>query len=81
MCLTYKLWDLESRNVIDWFDSEQEALAAARAYLTPDDDGITLPVLLIVSENDRWSHSLWGDELARLAFGSAIGEPRRSTEP
>lgn len=41
--MTYELWDLTSRNMIDWFESPDEALEAVRAYLDADEaDLVTL---------------------------------------
>ena len=31
--MTYELWDLTSRNMIDWFASPVDALEAVQAYL------------------------------------------------
>jgi hypothetical protein len=76
--MTYQLWDLASRNLIDEFDVEAEALEAARAYLTPDQDGITVEVALIVyGGSDEPPRSVHGDELSIKVFGSAADEAKR----
>jgi hypothetical protein len=35
--MTYELWGLVSRNMIDWFEDRDEALEAVRAYLDADE--------------------------------------------
>ena len=35
--MTYELWDLVSRNLIDWFEDREVALEAVRAYLDADE--------------------------------------------
>ena len=76
--MTYQLWDLASRNLIDEFDVEAEALDAARAYLTPDDDGVTVEVALVVyGDADEPMHSIYGDALTAAVFGSVDGEAKR----
>lgn len=35
--MTYELWDLRSRNMIDWFEDRDQALEAVRAYLDADE--------------------------------------------
>ena len=37
--MMYQLWDRDSRNMIDEFETDSDALAAAREHLTPDDLG------------------------------------------
>ena len=76
--MTYQLWDLASRNLIDEFAVETEALEAARAYLTPDDDGVTVDVALVVyGDDDVPMRSIHGDELTAVAFGPDGGDARR----
>jgi hypothetical protein len=76
--MTYQLWDLASRNLIEEYAAEAEALDAARAYLTPDDDGVTVDVALVVyGDDDQPMRSIHGDELTAAAFGSGDGEARR----
>jgi hypothetical protein len=45
--MTYELWDLVSRNMIDWFEDEATALEAVCAYLDADEADL---VLLIVRD-------------------------------
>ncbi|HZO30777.1 MAG TPA: hypothetical protein VFH48_32820 [Chloroflexota bacterium] len=76
--MTYQLWDLASRNLIDEFPVEAEALDAARAYLTPDDDGVAVDVALVVyGDDDQPMRSIHGDELTAAAFGADGGRARR----
>ncbi len=35
----FELWDLVTRNVIDWFTSEREAVLTVQAYVDADDAG------------------------------------------
>ena len=69
--MRYELWHVESANLMDDFEKEAEALAVARAYLTPDEDGVTVDVALLVYDgSSQEPRSLHGAELAALAFGS-----------
>ena len=45
--MTYELWDLVSRNMIDWFEDEATALEAVCAYLEAGEADL---VALIVRE-------------------------------
>jgi hypothetical protein len=75
----YQMWHVETRNLMDDFDDEAEALDAARAYLTPDENGIVVDVLLIAyDESGEPSRAIEGEELARLVFGST-GDQLRHT--
>lgn len=61
----YELWDVASGNLITDFDTEGEAVEAARAYITADTAGPAVDVSLIVyDDEDRPVRSLEGDELA-----------------
>lgn len=61
----YELWDVASGNLITDFDSEDEAVEAARAYITPDETGPAVDVSLIVYNDDDYPiRSLEGDALA-----------------
>lgn len=76
--MTYQLWDLATRNLIDEFAVEAEALQAARTYLTPDDEGVTVDVALVVyGDDDAPKRSIHGDELTAAAFGPDDGGARR----
>jgi hypothetical protein len=76
--MAYQLWDLATRNLIDEFDVEQDALQAARAYLTPDDSGVMIEVaLVLLSEDETPVRSIHGDELARLVSDRSSSEARR----
>ena len=43
--MTYELWHLEGKSMIDWFEDRDEALEAVRAYL--DADEADLVVLMV----------------------------------
>ena len=76
--MTYQLWDLVGRNLIDEFGFEAEAIDAARAYLTPDEDGVVVEVALILyGDADEPMRSIHGDELTAAVFGSMGGEAKR----
>jgi hypothetical protein len=43
--MTYELWHLEGKSMIDWFEDRDQALEAVRAYLDADEaDQVTLVV-------------------------------------
>lgn len=76
----YELWHVGSANLIDDFADEAEALAAARAYLTPDGGGEAVDVLLLVRDDaEKPVRSIEGEALAALAFGATSGEVTRTT--
>ncbi len=77
--MTYELWDGLSRNLIDEFATEAEALAVARAYLTPDEGGVTIPVGIVVYDDDGPVRSIWDEELVSLAFGPRGDEAIRTS--
>ena len=77
--MTYQLWDGLSRNLIDEFATEAEALAVARAYLVPDEEGVAIPVGIVMYDDTGPIRSIWGEELATLAFGSPSGEVTRTS--
>jgi hypothetical protein len=77
--MMYQLWDLDSRNMIDEFETDSEAVAAARDYLTPDDQGVAIAVALVVyDEADQPIRSILGDELAAMVRRPDTGPTRRS---
>lgn len=77
--MTYQLWDLDSRNMIDEFETDAEAVAAARDYLTPDDQGVVITVaLLVYDEANQPIRSIHGDELAAMIRRPDMGPTRRS---
>ena len=68
--MRYELWDIASGNLITDFDSEAEAIEAARAYTTSDESGPAVEVSLIVYDDEnRPIHSLEGDTLAAWIGG------------
>src|SRR3712207_8208988 len=46
----------------DEFATEAEALAVARIYLTPDEQGVAIPVGIVVYDDDGPVRSIWGEE-------------------
>lgn len=76
--MRYELWHIESANLMDDFDHEAEALDAARAYLTPDEAGVTVDVALMVYDDDGQARSLHGTELVSLVFGPSKDRVRQS---
>ena len=72
--MTYELWDLTSRNLIDWFDNRAEALTAVRAYL---DAGEADLVMLLVSDTEGQPAGTYtGRELVEWADASPSGARR-----
>jgi hypothetical protein len=77
--MRYQMWHVASSNLMDDFDREDEALDALRANLTPNKHGVTIDVLLIAYDDDgKPLQSIEGEDLARLAFESSIGQARRA---
>ena len=77
--MRYELWHIESANLMDDFETEAEALAVARAYLTPDEDGTTVDVALMVyDDSGQDPRSVHGAELASLVFGPSQSSARQS---
>ena len=77
--MIYQLWHAETANLMDYFDTEAEAVQAARAYLTPDASGAIVDVFLIVYDDTETPiRSIEGDELRLLVFGSATEQSRWS---
>jgi hypothetical protein len=74
----YELWHGETANLMDDFADEAEALDAVRAYLTPDEDGVTVDVALLVFDEAGQPRSVEGRALASWAYGSDQGKVRRS---
>jgi hypothetical protein len=60
--MTFELWDLVSRNLIDWFESQSEAAEAVQAYV---DAGDAKNVVLIENAgNGETERSLTGADLS-----------------
>jgi hypothetical protein len=76
--MRYELWHIQSANLMDDFDDEGEAVAAARVYLTPDEAGETVDVALLVYDKAGQMRSLHGTELAAMVFGSPPTGVRQS---
>jgi hypothetical protein len=58
------LWDLVSRNLIDYFEDRQEAISAVQAYVDADEASTTM---LLEYDDDRGpdARTLIGDDLVR----------------
>ena len=68
----YELWDVASGNLITDFDSEAEAVEAARAYIASNESGPAVDVSLIVyDDDDRPIHSLEGESLVAWIGGDS----------
>lgn len=77
--MRYQMWHVETRNLMDDFETEAEALEAVRAYLTPDGHGETVDVLLIAFDDAGTPlRSIDGENLSRLAFGASEDRARRT---
>jgi hypothetical protein len=77
--MTYQMWHAETANLMEYFDTEAEAVEAVRAYLTPDENGQSVDVFLIVYDDSETPiRSIDGEELARLVFGASDEPHRRS---
>lgn len=63
--MTYELWDLVSRNMIDWFEDEATALEAVCAYL--DADEADLVALIVRDAGGAIVMSPTGDALTEWA--------------
>jgi hypothetical protein len=68
----HELWDTRSRNMIDDFATEAEALDQIRAIIAADGPGITDTLLLgLVSDDGRTTTVAAGTELAARAEAAA----------
>jgi hypothetical protein len=77
--MRYELWHVQSANLMDDFQEPAEALAAARAYLSPHEDGVNVDVaLLVYDDSDQEPRSLHGAELSTRVFGSPNDQVRQS---
>lgn len=66
--LGYELWDTESRNLLDDFDTEAEALEAVRALTSLNGAGCTGSLALTrVDADGRMTTMAMGDALAMRA--------------
>lgn len=77
--MNYQIWDTATRNLIDEFKTDSEAVAAVQTYLSPDEHGRVIAVALVVyDEAEVPVRSIHGDELAALVRGQGAEAPRRS---
>ncbi|MGE3270219.1 MAG: hypothetical protein AB7P40_15815 [Chloroflexota bacterium] len=75
--MTYELWDLVSRNMIDWFEDQGDAVRAVQAYVDADEaDDITL--LMHDASEEAKSRSLTGSGLTDW-LRTAQAELRRAS--
>jgi hypothetical protein len=73
----YELWDTESRNLLEDFGTEAEALAAVRELISLNGAACTDALALTrVTTDGRMTTVAMGDALAVLA-GTNDQEPRR----
>jgi len=64
----YELWDTESRNLLDDFDTEAEALEAVRALIDLNGDACTIGLALTrVGTGGRMTTLAMGEDLALRA--------------
>ena len=63
--MTYELWHLDGKNMIDWFEDQDEALEAVRAYL--DADEADLVALFVRDESGTLVMSPTGPALTEWA--------------
>jgi hypothetical protein len=73
--MTYELWDLLSRNLIDFFEDRQEAVAAVQAYV---DAGEAAEVMLLEYDDASGAGdgSLSGEGLVHWLERARIGLQR-----
>ena len=65
--MTYELWDLVSRNMIDWFEDRDSALQAVHAYIDADEADLVL--LIVRDESGATLLTSTGQVLADWATG------------
>ena len=76
--LGYELWDAESGNLLDDFDTEVEALERVRALISLNGPGCTDTLALTsVYEGGRMTTLAMGEALADRAQSGAPGRERR----
>ena len=63
--MTYELWHLEGKSMIDWFDERDQALEAVRAYL--DANEADLVALVVRNATGTIVMSPSGSELTEWA--------------
>ena len=74
--MTYELWDLVSRNMIDWFEDRQEAAVVVRAYVDADEASLVM-LLEHDDASGMESRCVTGPDLVRWL--SAESEPLRNS--
>lgn len=62
--MIYELWDLESRNLIEFFEHRQEAADAVQAYVDAG-DAVQVVLLEHSAGDDSLAHSLTGQQLVQ----------------
>jgi hypothetical protein len=77
--MRYELWHIGLANLMDDIEDEAEALAVARSYLTPNEDGNAVDVAeTVYDDSGPEPRSLHGAELASLVFGPSQDQARQS---
>jgi len=67
----YELWDTESGNLLDDFDTQGDALGSVRSLMLLNGDGAMSAVALVRVEGGRAVTVASGDGLEALARGAA----------
>jgi hypothetical protein len=67
--MRYELWDLTSRNLLDDFDTESEALKAVRDLLAINEPNMAGELMLVWRDGDAGGTVAEGAELAARAIG------------
>jgi hypothetical protein len=74
--MTYDLWDVESGNIVNTFETEDDALAAVRTLLELNGDTYARALSLGCEHDDgRMQILAEGDALAARAAKSSFGAP------
>jgi hypothetical protein len=77
--MTYELWDTETGNLVEAFDSEAEALVATRELIVLNADVYPqMLTLLSVDPRGQLVTVATGDNLGAMASSVAAREARRS---
>ena len=67
----YELWDTESGNLLDDFDTQVDALGSVRSLILLNGTGAMSAVALVRVEDGRAVTVAAGDDLEALATGAA----------
>jgi len=67
--MTYGIFSLASGNALKWFDSEDEAFAAAQAILRSEPEASDSIGVMAFDEHGHPAHSWQGEELGQATHG------------